>query len=65
MKPSYYIFEIYWQRFHFYNPKAKRDKSIARELWNKSNCIGKKKSIIDDLAKVIKVSALEYLKDNL
>lgn len=59
-----YTFKKYWVDFHEVNPQYKLNTSRARELFEKCNCIGRKKKLIQGIEKS-KLSGLEYIKQNL
>ena len=59
-----YTFKKYWVDFHEVNPQYKLNTSRAKELFEKCNCIGRKKKLIRGVEKS-KLSGLEYLKLNL
>lgn len=59
-----YTFKKYWVDFHEKNPQYKLNTSRAREIFEKCNCVGRKKKLIQGIEKS-KLSGLDYLKANL
>ena len=64
MSELYPTFKVFWFFYHEVNPQYKLNTSRAKELFEKCNCIGRKKKLIKGIEKS-KLNGLDYLRNNL